>query len=47
LVVLVEPVVVSTSLLAIAYSAVSPGDLGIDPRPRTGKVRDGVWDRLA
>jgi hypothetical protein len=47
LVVLVGPIVVFTSPLAIAVSAVSPGDPGSDPRPRTGKVRDGVWDQIA
>jgi hypothetical protein len=45
LVVLVEPGVVFTRLLAIAVSAVLPADQGGAPMPRVGKVGDDVWDR--
>ena len=39
--------VVFARLLAIVFSEVLPGDLGIDPRPRMTKVPDGVWDYRA
>jgi hypothetical protein len=47
LVVLVEPGVVFTRLLAIAVSAVLPGDLGSDPRAWMARTRDDIWDHLA
>ena len=34
-----------TALLGIAVPEVLPGDRGTDPRPRVGKVADGVWDQ--
>jgi hypothetical protein len=44
--VLVEPGVVFTRPLAIVVSEVLRGNLGSDPKPRMGKVRDRIWDHL-
>jgi hypothetical protein len=36
-----------TVFFGIAIPEVLPGDRGTDPRPRAGKMADGVWDLSA
>jgi len=34
-------------LFGIVVPKVLPGDQGTDPKPRAGKICDGVWDLIA